>query len=164
MDPEEIAERRRVKAQKKAEALARQQEREAKEQAVADQHIKLEKSMGVMGFKRLDYLLKQSSIFAKLKMGHDHEPEKKEEEEKAKAHHRGKNAEVATEEDEELDDDEAEPVFLTKQPSTIKFGTMKPYQLEGLNWMIHLGSKGLNGILADEMVCTFSQIVPMMLF
>jgi hypothetical protein len=26
---------------------------------------------------------------------------------------------------------------------------MKAYQLEGLNWMIHLAEKGLNGILAD---------------
>ena len=41
--------------------------------------------------------------------------------------------------------------FLSKQPSCIKFGTLKPYQLEGLNWMIHLAEKGLNGILADEM-------------
>ena len=41
--------------------------------------------------------------------------------------------------------------FLTKQPSCIKFGQLKPYQLEGLNWMIHLAEKGLNGILADEM-------------
>eukprot|EP00978_Attheya_sp_CCMP212_P007132 scaffold16597_cov49-Attheya_sp.AAC.1 len=150
MDPEELAERRRVKAQKKAEALERLQEREAKEQAVADQHRKLEKSQAVKADKRLDYLLKQSSIFAKLKMGHDHEPEKKEEEKVKEAHHRGKNVEVTTEDDEEADD-ETEPVFLTKQPSTIKFGIMKPYQIEGLNWMIHLGSKGLNGILADEM-------------
>jgi SWI/SNF-related matrix-associated actin-dependent regulator of chromatin subfamily A member 5 len=43
-------------------------------------------------------------------------------------------------------------VYLTKQPSTIKFGQLKPYQLEALNWMIHLTEKGLNGILADEMV------------
>ncbi|OEU07162.1 SNF2_N-domain-containing protein, partial [Fragilariopsis cylindrus CCMP1102] len=28
---------------------------------------------------------------------------------------------------------------------------LKPYQLESLNWMIHLAEKGLNGILADEM-------------
>ncbi len=42
-------------------------------------------------------------------------------------------------------------IFLSKQPSCIKFGTLKPYQLEGLNWMIHLAEKGLNGILADEM-------------
>eukprot|EP00980_Cylindrotheca_fusiformis_P022389 scaffold9267_cov168-Cylindrotheca_fusiformis.AAC.1 len=37
------------------------------------------------------------------------------------------------------------------KPSCIKFGKLKPYQLESLNWMIHLAEKGLNGILADEM-------------
>jgi SWI/SNF-related matrix-associated actin-dependent regulator of chromatin subfamily A member 5 len=57
-------------------------------------------------------------------------------------------------EDEDEDDEEGgdeRHTFLTKQPSCIKFGTLKPYQLEGLNWMIHLAEKGLNGILADEM-------------
>jgi len=28
---------------------------------------------------------------------------------------------------------------------------MKQYQIEGLNWMINLQDRGLNGILADEM-------------
>ncbi|CAN0446314.1 unnamed protein product, partial [Laminaria digitata] len=41
--------------------------------------------------------------------------------------------------------------FLTKQPDCIKFGTMRHYQLEGLNWMIRLNENGINGILADEM-------------
>lgn len=31
-------------------------------------------------------------------------------------------------------------------------GEMRPYQLEGLNWLIGLYENGLNGILADEMV------------
>ena len=35
--------------------------------------------------------------------------------------------------------------------SCAKFGTLKPNQLEDLNWMIHLAEKGLNGILTDEM-------------
>ena len=29
---------------------------------------------------------------------------------------------------------------------------MRKYQLEGLNWLIHLFDNGINGILADEMV------------
>ncbi len=41
---------------------------------------------------------------------------------------------------------------LTVQPSCIKFGIMREYQLQGLNWMIHLYDNGINGILADEMV------------
>lgn len=43
---------------------------------------------------------------------------------------------------------------LSVQPSVIKFGTMREYQLQGLNWLIHLYDNGINGILADEMVCT----------
>ncbi len=38
------------------------------------------------------------------------------------------------------------------QPSCIKFGKMRDYQLQGLNWLIHLYDNGINGILADEMV------------
>lgn len=31
-------------------------------------------------------------------------------------------------------------------------GTMRDYQIEGLNWLIKLYDNGINGILADEMV------------
>eukprot|EP00501_MAST-03F_sp_TOSAG23-6_P000305 GSMAST32.ASY1.ANO1.312.1 assembled CDS len=40
---------------------------------------------------------------------------------------------------------------LEVQPSLIKFGTLRPYQMEGLNWLIQLHESGVNGILADEM-------------
>ena len=30
-------------------------------------------------------------------------------------------------------------------------GTLKPYQLKGMNWLITLFNQGINGILADEM-------------
>lgn len=40
---------------------------------------------------------------------------------------------------------------LQVQPSCIQNGELKPYQLEGLNWLINLYEGGLNGILADEM-------------
>ena len=30
--------------------------------------------------------------------------------------------------------------------------TMRPYQIEGLNWLVKLHDNGINGILADEMV------------
>jgi hypothetical protein len=41
---------------------------------------------------------------------------------------------------------------INVQPSVIKGGLMRKYQLEGLNWLIHLFDNGINGILADEMV------------
>ncbi len=39
-------------------------------------------------------------------------------------------------------------------------GTMRPYQLQGLNWMVSLHHNGLNGILADEMVRSSRVCVP----
>lgn len=37
------------------------------------------------------------------------------------------------------------------QPSIMTFGKLKPYQIEGLKWLVSLYNNGLNGILADEM-------------
>lgn len=34
----------------------------------------------------------------------------------------------------------------------MKGGTLRDYQVRGLNWMISLYENGVNGILADEMV------------
>ena len=38
-----------------------------------------------------------------------------------------------------------------RQPSLVTGGTMRSYQLEGLEWLFQLYSNGVNGILADEM-------------
>lgn len=38
------------------------------------------------------------------------------------------------------------------QPSVITGGKLREYQIQGLNWLIHLYDNGINGILADEMV------------
>ncbi|CAN1129376.1 Probable ATP-dependent DNA helicase CHR12 [Linum perenne] len=40
---------------------------------------------------------------------------------------------------------------VTEQPSILKGGQLRPYQVEGLQWMISLFNNNLNGILADEM-------------
>ena len=37
------------------------------------------------------------------------------------------------------------------QPSSLTGGELTGYQLDGLNWLISLHERGLNGILADEM-------------
>ena len=39
-----------------------------------------------------------------------------------------------------------------KQPNILVGGTLKEYQLKGLQWMVSLYNNRLNGILADEMV------------
>ncbi|KAM3137789.1 hypothetical protein pb186bvf_010032 [Paramecium bursaria] len=41
--------------------------------------------------------------------------------------------------------------YLTQQPKSLVGGQLKDYQLAGLNWMISLYEKYLNGILADQM-------------
>ena len=40
---------------------------------------------------------------------------------------------------------------LSVQPSCLQNGTLREYQLEGLNWLIRLYNNGISGILADEM-------------
>jgi hypothetical protein len=41
-------------------------------------------------------------------------------------------------------------IQLRAQPSIVT-GSMRAYQLEGLNWMVRLYHSGVSGILADEM-------------
>uniref|UniRef100_A0A2N9HAX4 Helicase ATP-binding domain-containing protein n=1 Tax=Fagus sylvatica TaxID=28930 RepID=A0A2N9HAX4_FAGSY len=40
---------------------------------------------------------------------------------------------------------------VTEQPSMLQGGELRPYQVEGLQWMVSLFNNSLNGILADEM-------------
>ena len=47
---------------------------------------------------------------------------------------------------------------VTKQPGILVGGQLKEYQIKGLQWMVSLYNNRLNGILADEMVCSFTFI------
>ena len=40
---------------------------------------------------------------------------------------------------------------LQVQPSILRGGQLREYQLDSLNWLISLYEQGINGILADEM-------------
>mmetsp|Transcript_40665 Transcript_40665/g.129745 ORF Transcript_40665/g.129745 Transcript_40665/m.129745 type:complete len:932 (+) Transcript_40665:74-2869(+) len=101
---------------------------------------------------RLKYLLAQTEIFAHFVPGMK-DAEKTPSKKKGKGRLASKNEEA---EDEELmhDLDEDSQVAnthrLTMQPTCIT-GTMREYQMQGLNWLIHLYDNGINGILADEM-------------
>ncbi|SAM03058.1 hypothetical protein [Absidia glauca] len=61
------------------------------------------------------------------------------------------------EEDEEILKDESGGqeegplTVFTESPTYVTGGTMREYQVQGLNWMISLFENGINGILADEM-------------
>jgi SWI/SNF-related matrix-associated actin-dependent regulator of chromatin subfamily A member 5 len=53
-------------------------------------------------------------------------------------------------EDNEMMNEEVDRIY-TSNPPYIKNGTMRDYQIEGLNWLLSLHTRDLNGILADEM-------------
>ncbi len=145
----EVLERR---AQQQAETAARREERARQEEELKKKHRKLDKEESKKAAQRLEYLLAQSSIFSRLQDKSKTEGKNKE---NGKARQRGahhihdKDSAASDEEVEDEEENGSNTVFLSQQPSCIKFGQLKPYQLESLNWMIHLSEKGLNGILAD---------------
>lgn len=55
----------------------------------------------------------------------------------------------------ELDDEGDAPLntdtVFSQSPKYVTGGTLREYQVQGLNWMISLFEHGINGILADEM-------------
>lgn len=69
---------------------------------------------------------------------------------------RGKNARVHLNYGDGANNEDDEANFsLTRlecQPSILKGGQLRDYQLDSLNWLIGLYESGINGILADEMV------------
>jgi hypothetical protein len=178
LDDDERERRRRADTEKKRVTEERRKKRAEQDQLLQDRHDKLAKEKKTKTANRLEYLFKQSPIFAKLRKGEgsmeeatnadaEFEAEAAAKKSKKKASRSrgssngggGKNkphhvhdADSADDEDNIDEDGEGgdQHVFLTKQPSIIKHGNLKPYQLESLNWMIHLAEKGLNGILADE--------------
>ncbi|KAK9371107.1 SNF2 family N-terminal domain-containing protein [Lipomyces kononenkoae] len=69
---------------------------------------------------------------------------------------------VSGEEEVELDEEGEEKLdyygvahrvqeLVTRQPNILVGGTLKEYQIKGLQWMVSLYNNNLNGILADEM-------------
>uniref|UniRef100_A0A7S2WPA6 Uncharacterized protein n=2 Tax=Rhizochromulina marina TaxID=1034831 RepID=A0A7S2WPA6_9STRA len=109
--------------------------------------------------RRLEYLMAQSEVFAHFLSGADEGDVKRggrgggaAKAAKAKGGGRTRMSESA--EDSAMMKGALQNRRVTRldsQPRNIKGGTMRAYQLEGLNWMIKLNENGVNGILADEM-------------
>lgn len=119
--------------------------------------------------RRFDYLLQQTEIFShfmtsganlkggspvKVKPGR---PKLKKNDEKAKLSAVGDHRHRMTEQEEDeelLSQSRKSSKILARfesSPAYITSGTMRDYQVRGLNWMISLFEHGINGILADEM-------------
>lgn len=58
---------------------------------------------------------------------------------------KGSNGESVAVED--IDEEHEPPVF--QQPSLVTGAKLKPYQLEGLQWMVSLDQNGISGILGE---------------
>jgi len=141
----EIEERETIKA-----------ERAARQAVVDAEHHKLAEERAKQAEARLQFLLRQSDIFTHFgltggkttKAGVKKEQGEGSGTSAVGAKHRRA---AAADEDEDMEGG-PEAHFLLAQPPSIKHGQLRPYQLEGLNWMIRLQDNGINGILADEMV------------
>ncbi|ORX47010.1 hypothetical protein DM01DRAFT_1339319 [Hesseltinella vesiculosa] len=113
--------------------------------------------------KRYRYLLGQTDLFAHfldLKNEKDEAMLKVLEEKNQKATQQeegsARRRKTEKEEDEELLKDEIKDTsdqvtVFTESPAYVTGGTLRDYQVQGLNWMISLFENGINGILADEM-------------
>lgn len=138
-----------------------QEEKKQKEAVIAEQQEDIQKEKASQAQKRLEFLLKQSSIFShfgqvkedQAKFGIRTNVKKNNEEGNSSMNRRDSGNANQEEELEEADEHQA--TFLTSQPTTLSFGKMRDYQLEGLNWMIGLQENGVNGILADEVSFQF---------
>ncbi|XP_067951510.1 SWI/SNF-related matrix-associated actin-dependent regulator of chromatin subfamily A member 5-like [Watersipora subatra] len=121
---------------------------------------------------RFEYLLQQTELFSHfmstgvkagmksptspLKMGKPSKERSKGKSSAAPLPHDHRHRRTEQEEDEELLNTEKKGVTVKEtrfetSPAYIKNGTMRDYQVRGLNWLISLYEHGINGILADEM-------------
>ncbi|KAJ5795107.1 HAS subgroup [Penicillium paradoxum] len=124
------------------------------------------KLLGQAKDSRISHLLKQTDNFLKQLAA------SVKEQQRSLAHRYGEEHDYDSESDQEIADSENEGDSntttgkkkvdyyavahrineeVTSQPEMLVGGTLKEYQLKGLQWMISLYNNNLNGILADEM-------------
>lgn len=101
--------------------------------------------------RRLAYLMQQSEVFAHFLSGEEPEETAGSTSTKKSKHRNRISEETEDKHLIKMAQSSTAVTRLTSQPSLIVNGTMRPYQLEGLNWLVKLYDNNINGILADEM-------------
>jgi len=142
----------------------RRQEKKSADTAMKQQHDELKAARAAQAEARLKYLLSQSDIFSHFGVNKKEEaaPSAPKKETSSVSSPFGRRNRESKQNLDEMDDDEkalmaedegasGQHAVILKQPSILTGGTLRDYQIEGLNWMIRLAANGINGILADEM-------------
>lgn len=134
----------------------KQKEKQEKEAVISERQEDVRKEKAQQAKRRLEFLLKQSNIFSHFGQVKQDQAKyglsnKARQTDGPKDQSTRGSTDGSAQDDDDLEEaDTHDATFLTSQPTTLGFGKMRQYQLEGLNWMIRLQENGVNGILADE--------------